>query len=137
MRCYDRSTMYKKFGNKTITSWLFLSCCVNAKCFLLASYIYLGVRVERPVFWLGLFLTFDQKLISGWRREERGLEKNVLVHIFKEQLFAGKSPEVKTEVISHLDVGSFCRKDLDTLFHFKFLLMVYSLQNKYSILAGI
>ena len=48
MKCYDSSTRYKKFGSET--AWLFLSCYMNAKTFLLVSYIYLGISLEMPVF---------------------------------------------------------------------------------------
>ena len=71
------------------TIWLFSKfyVSVNSSCY----YIYSGISLETPVFWLGTFLTFDQKFIS-----EGGCSKDVLVCIFRNKLVARQGDLFRT-----------------------------------------
>ena len=61
VRCFDRRTKYE---SETTFVWLFLSCYVSISSFLLVSYIYLGISLEKSVLSLGSFFIFFHKLIK-------------------------------------------------------------------------
>ena len=54
------------YGSETTTVWLFWSCYMSVSSFLVVSYVYLGISLEKLVFWLALFLLYVQKLLKQW-----------------------------------------------------------------------